>query len=710
MTQAVENILSRIDAGNLPVLPRVLVDLMEATQRNDVSFDELAKIIGQDAGLSSKVLAAANSSFYRQWGEITDLNRVIIVLGLANVKTIAITRAVQQFFSKLSHGQHKILEIIWYRSLTCAYLARHLAKLTAYDFPDQAYLTGLIHRLGQLILLECFPKEYSELLLEQVDGQQIAEERKRFGAAHNEVGAFLIESWNIQAFVSDAVQYQYQSAESIADSAKLVKIINLASQLSCMDARKKLNLFIQADTLFGLNSSFIETMLAEIKPLIDQSAGSFGISIVQAENEAIKNLTTVEQRDGTQKMLGERIKDFAMEAAVREQMATPGEINTLVAMIQRDISALFGFQVAAVFLYRKGSHKLEGVTGEQVPDALWSTISISLESDRSLLARALVKNQILHSFNSDKLDAEAIVDRQICRLLGTEGMLLIPLYAEGQALGVIAAGLKKSEVSRLKANAGFMVLFARQAAQALLAIQQPGEQAHKAVDELRSSYHLHARKLVHEVNNPLSIINNYLYLLGLKLGEENSDEVRIIQEEIDRVSKIIIRLPELPDAAVQEEQGEVDVNVLLLDLITLFKAGIFKTQGINVSLKLDDGLPRLASSKSKLNQVLSNLIKNAAEAMPAGGNLALCTRDRVFLGKSCYVEIQVSDNGPGLTEAVMSHLFTPVSSTKGKQHSGLGLTIAKSLIDELGGTISCSSTAGKGTTFQIFLPRSTLPN
>jgi len=582
MTQAVQSILSRIDAGNLPVLPRVLVDLMEATQRSDVSFEELAKIIGQDASLSSKVLAAANSAFYRQWGEITDLKRVIVVLGLATVKTIAITRAVQQFFAQLSQAQQNFLEIIWFRSLNCAHLARQLAKLTAYDFPDQAYLTGLIHRLGQLILLECYPKEYPEILLGHADGQLIAEEKKRFGAAHNEVGAYLIEGWNLQAFVSDAVQYQYEPVESIADSAKLVKIINLASHLSCMDARTKLNLFTQADILFGLNPSFIEAMQAEVKLVVEQSAGNLGIAIVQTDNEAIKNLTTAEQRDGTQKVLGERIKEFAMAAAVREQMATPSVINNLVAIIQRDISVLFGFHVASVFLYRKDKQRLEGVSGEQAPDSLWSTISISLENDHSLLANALIKKQILHSFNSDKTDAEAIVDRQICRLLGTEGMLLIPLFAEGQALGVIAAGLKKSEVSRIKANIHFMVLFSQQAAMALLALQRSFQQTQEAIDTLRSNYHLHARKLVHEINNPLSIINNYLYLLSMKLGEGNSDEVRIIQEEIDRVGKIIVRLPGLPEDADQDEQGTVDVNVLILDLITLFKAGIFKTQGINV--------------------------------------------------------------------------------------------------------------------------------
>ena len=70
MENAVLSILSRVDLNNLPVVPKVLRDLIRVTQRVEVNFKELANIIGQDASLSSKVLAVANSSYYRQWGKI----------------------------------------------------------------------------------------------------------------------------------------------------------------------------------------------------------------------------------------------------------------------------------------------------------------------------------------------------------------------------------------------------------------------------------------------------------------------------------------------------------------------------------------------------------------------------------------------------------------------------------------------------------------
>ncbi|WP_204369013.1 HDOD domain-containing protein [Methylocucumis oryzae] len=174
----------------MPAVPRVLLDLIQATREPSVNIDELTKIISQDTGLSAKIIATANSPFYRRTTEVNDLNRILILLGLSTLKTIAITKAVQQFFSQLSHAQQNFLELIWYRSLNCALLAKKIASLIAYDAADEAYLTGLLHRIGQLVLLDCFPKEYAELLDTQNELTIENGEKKLFGANHYEIGAF----------------------------------------------------------------------------------------------------------------------------------------------------------------------------------------------------------------------------------------------------------------------------------------------------------------------------------------------------------------------------------------------------------------------------------------------------------------------------------------------------------------------------------------
>jgi signal transduction histidine kinase len=106
-----------------------------------------------------------------------------------------------------------------------------------------------------------------------------------------------------------------------------------------------------------------------------------------------------------------------------------------------------------------------------------------------------------------------------------------------------------------------------------------------------------------------------------------------------------------------------------------------------------------------LKQVLLNLMKNAAEAMATqGGELMVATTGVTKDNGQHSVQISVSDNGPGIPEAILARLFRPVTSTKGDGHAGLGLSIVHELVTGMGGSISAKSNADTGTCFEILLP------
>ncbi|MGR8951152.1 MAG: HDOD domain-containing protein, partial [Gammaproteobacteria bacterium] len=655
-----------------------------------------------------KVLVAANSPYYRYEGEIKDLHRMIIVLGLSAVRTIAITQTVQQFFTKISHSHHAYLELIWYRSLTCAHLSIKLAKLTAYRLPEEAYLAGLLHRLGQLVLLECFPKDYPDCLAEHLDARDGAVERNMFGAAHNEIGGCLIDSWKLQSFISDAVLHQFQPYDAIADSSHLVKIVNLAGLISGSDSVNKEDVHDQAYKLFGLGQSLVDEMIEEVSQEVGRTAQSLGLSIATPDGNALRSLTTPDQRHAVYSRLGQCVKTFALASALQQHLESSSEISPLADLIRRDASLLFGFQRSALFIFDPDANNLVGIGSDASQgDALWSSVAIALESGHSLLAKALLKKEILHSFDGGRSHLDVIVDRQICRRLGSEGLLVIPLYQNVQPVGVLVAGVDQADIAAIIRKREFIQLFAKEAAQAVVNLKQPVQSHRQELQTLQENYRLHAKKLVHEANNPLSIIKNYLYLLSEKVGEDSVNEVRIIQDEIDRVGKILLHLPDVTEQLPQEDGGWVNVNALIIELSTIFQAGIVKTGRINIDLNLDAALPAILTRKNKLKQILINLLKNAAEVLPPGGNIALSTKDWVYLGKKCYIEVKIADDGPGMPKEIMEHLYAPVKSTKGKDHSGFGLAISKSLLDEMNGIIRCESSPGQGTIFQIFLPRLT---
>jgi signal transduction histidine kinase len=128
---------------------------------------------------------------------------------------------------------------------------------------------------------------------------------------------------------------------------------------------------------------------------------------------------------------------------------------------------------------------------------------------------------------------------------------------------------------------------------------------------------------------------------------------------------------------------------------------------VDAVTNLDSSMVAIETNPSAIKQILTNLIKNASEALPSAGRITVETQALVNLNGRNYVEIVISDNGPGIPPEVQEKLFTPVETTKGDSHSGLGLSIVKNLIDELDGSISCRSGAKNGTRFEILIPRIT---
>jgi signal transduction histidine kinase len=104
-----------------------------------------------------------------------------------------------------------------------------------------------------------------------------------------------------------------------------------------------------------------------------------------------------------------------------------------------------------------------------------------------------------------------------------------------------------------------------------------------------------------------------------------------------------------------------------------------------------------------LKQILVNLIKNAVEALPKGGSIAIINAGRVQREGRQFIALSVQDNGPGVPPEVLAKLFTPVKSSKPGENRGIGLSIVQGLVQKLKGQIGCTST-DRGTVFEILLP------
>jgi|GEM_PF-989662 len=208
-----------------------------------------------------------------------------------------------------------------------------------------------------------------------------------------------------------------------------------------------------------------------------------------------------------------------------------------------------------------------------------------------------------------------------------------------------------------------------------------------------------AANIAHEVNNPLTIIKNYLHLASADLDKssQNNEILAIIGEEVERIARIINGLlsfyrPENTWLA------PTDINELIEKLLGFMRITL-ENSNITIKDDLQLDLPSITLTPDQLYQVLLNMVKNAQEAMPDGGELTISTKLR-----KTSLHISITDTGRGIKKDDLANIFDPFFTTKGETGTGLGLSISYGIIKSLDGDIKVTSKPGIGTTFTIVLP------
>jgi signal transduction histidine kinase len=211
-----------------------------------------------------------------------------------------------------------------------------------------------------------------------------------------------------------------------------------------------------------------------------------------------------------------------------------------------------------------------------------------------------------------------------------------------------------------------------------------------------------AAGVAHEINNPLASVIGFAQLLMQKdIPEDTREAVKIVNDSAQQVADII---KSLHTFALQQKLDRTNINVNEIIQATLaMRTYPMEASNIRVTTQLAPRLPRTMADDGQLQQVFLNLILNAETEMKSahgGGNLLIKTETI-----DSTIRISFTDDGPGIAEANLVHLFDPFFSTRevGKG-TGLGLSVCHGIITEHGGTIYVNSELGKGTTFTVELP------
>ena len=213
-----------------------------------------------------------------------------------------------------------------------------------------------------------------------------------------------------------------------------------------------------------------------------------------------------------------------------------------------------------------------------------------------------------------------------------------------------------------------------------------------------------AAGIAHELNNPLTTVTGFSELVLDELPEqaEHRRELEMVLQEARRASDVVRRLLDFSRQG-ERTRTRADLNEVVEDVIALTNH-LIHTNGVHLTVDLAGDLPWISIDPNQMKQVLLNLIHNALQAMPSGGNLSVTTSRRTREDRE-WVTMVVQDSGVGITAKDKDRIFEPFFTTKGNVGgTGLGLSVTYGIVTDHGGTIEVETNPGSGSAFTVWLP------
>ena len=687
----------------LPVESEICSGILKSVTLNEFA-ENITNFIAVSPSLSFNLLNIVHSSFFSGIKKIVSLDDAVKILGndiSVHLINDFVTRSLK---SQDAAGIDLCKSSDLLNAVKTAHLSGLISEAIDYSISFKAYIAALIHNVGITALSNRFPNQYSKLLsLPDLDHSNlVSSEDHALGINHCFLGARMVEHWDSFPFISDALFYHHHPLKKVKQANKLVKLIYFSSMVYSRNERSRLRYLETGKELFNLTESQIDEFISIADLKAQNRLLNLGIEISNDNSELIYQ--PAEKRESVH--LNELGSSTLLSVLV-DRIRKSSDKNELFINIGRSVNILTGINDLYYFKHNAGSKSLEGIRLAQPENALLcGDLTISIDAKSSIVVTSFLMGIEINSLERVNNTEPALFDIQIANLVNSDGLYCLPLINNDMIPGVIVFGvnnaggtIKSERIERLRCFIELAIPFL-----------SPDEVKGSAGSESKKNIELNSiqtRKLIHEINNPLSAIKNYLKVLNMKLDDINveNDEIRIIDDELDRISKLLKEFKSSPSGQ-KAEKTISSINSIISDTILLIKNSRVNGSEISIYFKEDENIPNIKIDKDAFRQILINLINNAIEAMPQGGGITVDVQYKSISQHSDdteKIQISISDEGPGIPDSLKPNLFKKQSSTKA-DHDGLGLLIVYELVKRMGGTVVLDDTGAKGACFKISLP------
>ena len=701
--------------SDLGTLPEVAVQVIEKCSDPEVSIVDLATIIEADQVIAARILRLANSAFYARSSRVDSVRDAVMLLGLDAVRALGLSVGVYLAFES-GYGRPKAeLESLWQHCIAAALCAKEIARRCGMRQREQAFVAGLLHEIGQLVLLQHLPEQYARVL-ELRKSSSLRLERAEedvLGTNHAEAGGWLVARWGLPGELRAPIELHHQIEAEVGPmpEREVVRIVQVADWLAASqglpgpwEAVGRLEIPVSRASLPLTDDALVQLCFG-LDKRVSQFCLALGLSSVPPEmfqkalyqaNQALARLTI--DLDVRNRQLQRSMEELRLLQRASATLAASDDLRKMLESFLRDLC--------------------------EVPEVDYAQCMVPLSAEECLVSTVNGGNG--RSIESDTRRASVTEWRRAgelrstspvylsarFRLLnGTEGELVVRHAKEPQAslelgglVAVLGLAVERALAHREAASASQRLL--DRGAQKTREPKQPAvQESDRNEHALRALGEMTAGAL-HELNNALAVLLGQAQL-GL-ISDEVSEThgcLGVIERTAKDCAITVRRLQEFSRGTRRPAQGGVfDLAAVARETIEITRPrwkGEAERNGVKVNVIVDlaDPLP-VQGDAGAFRQVLTNLVFNALDAMPNGGTLSMRGWSE---GET--VLLSVGDTGVGMAPEVQKRLFEPFFSTKGDRGCGLGLSVCKRVVDEHLGRIEFTSRLGEGTVFTVSLPK-----
>jgi HD-like signal output (HDOD) protein len=655
--------------------------LLDICHDPDSSLGELADMISIDPALTSKLIMAANSGAFAINQPLKNLEQAVTLIGHQQVKTMVATSSIQQLFAGLIESQKKYICSAWLDSIYCAVFARDIAIALDYEYPQDAYLAGLLHDVGQVVFDAKYHDQYIKIINSSSDAETIAQEISKFGISHTELGAGIIERWpSLSPSIADAVRFHHEDEELLQGGDVLCRIVAEASQIArhwcetgVPDSKWRSSLIGQKD---------LKGIYIHAHDKVTLTANKLGISLPRTKSLTQDRLSKDIEKETVK--LARKIRDASLIKVISAEETYPVILNSpakLLSKVSRDMQLYFSISHLALLYQDPENPGFLSLHEVQPTDPL---CKFAIEKSNSQAVQSFVEKRQLwiHAEGPDH-QKSPVPDRQIIHRLQHHVALCFPLVFENQAIGSIVVGCHKTQRNNLEKLAEIISSYLEDIAETWIR-HMPGQGRRNAKSDREQK---EIDKLIHEISNPLGVIGNYIDIVNARSGGTGSDkEIGILKEELQRVA--------------------VMLNAELESSVPLYAKSASPEREIQVMWDLDANDAEIDITRDAFRQIVLNLVKNAVEAQTDDAAIMVSSQSFSNIDGRAYAQFTISDRGRGINTKTRGLLFSPLVSVKEGAGRGLGLSVVADILRAFKGQVKYVRNEVGGALFEVSIPLS----